>query len=42
MPKTTDKAIKVKTNIEFGIVSSAQKLAWRKFWQKLIVEVKSQ
>lgn len=38
--KTAIKPI-VKLKIESGQVSPAQKTAWRKFWQKLITEVKA-
>ena len=33
--------IKVKVDIRPGPVSPAQKQAWRRFWQKLIAEVKA-
>lgn len=40
--KTATKTeIKITTNIRPGPVSLAQKTAWRKFWQKLIAEVKA-
>lgn len=32
---------KVTMNIRPGEISLAQKQAWRKFWQKLITEVKA-
>jgi len=38
--KTAIKPI-VKLNIRPGQVTPAQKTAWRKFWQKLIAEVKA-
>ena len=43
MPKTTDKEmeIKLKVNICPGPVSPVQKTAWRRFWEKLIAEVKA-
>ena len=38
---TTKTEIKVTTDIVPGPASLAQKTAWRKFWQKLIAEVKA-
>ena len=32
---------KVTVNVHPGTMSPAQKQAWRKFWQKLITEVKA-
>lgn len=42
MPKTADKTIKVTMNILPGPVSPAQKQAFKRFWQKLIAEAKSE
>ena len=43
MPKSDTKTgIKVKANIKTGPASPAQKASWRKFWQKLIAEVKAE
>ena len=33
--------LRIKVNIRPGPVSPVQKTAWRKFWQKLISEVKA-
>ena len=42
MPKATENtAIKVEVNIRPEPATPAQKTAWRKFWQKLITEVKA-
>lgn len=45
VPKTTEKReIKVRVNIKpvkLADVTPAQRAAWRKFWQKLISEVKA-
>ena len=35
---TTQGEVKVKTNIQPGPASPAQKAAWRRFWAKLITE----
>jgi hypothetical protein len=41
MPKLADRApIKVTVDIRRGPASPAQKFAWKRFWQKLISEVK--
>jgi len=42
MPKTASKPVQVTVRIERGPLSLAQKAGWRKFWQKLIAEVKSE
>ena len=39
---TKDTGLKLRVDIRPGPVSPAQKTAWRKFWQKLIAEVKSE
>jgi len=41
MKTTKNTQVRVKVNIRPGPVTLAQKTAWRKFWQKLIAEVKA-
>ena len=41
MPKSDSTQPRVIVNIRPGEMSPAQKQAWRKFWQKLITEVKA-
>ena len=41
MPKLADKNFKVKVSIQPGPASPAQKAAWRRFWAKLLAEVKA-
>ena len=42
MPEMAEKQIKVTVNIAAGPVTPAQRQAWKKFWQKLIAEAKSE
>lgn len=43
IPKSATRIeIRVKIDIRPGPASPAQKVAWRRFWQKLIAEVKSE
>jgi hypothetical protein len=38
--KATRTLIKVRVDVRRGAASPAQKAVWRKFWQKLVAEVK--
>jgi hypothetical protein len=40
VPKTANKLIKITVDIQPGPALPAQKTAWKRFWQKLIDEVK--
>lgn len=41
MSKIASKPLQVSVRIQQGPVSSAQKQAWNRFWQKLIAEAKT-
>jgi hypothetical protein len=42
MPSKTPKGVNVVVNIHPGTGLQAQKQAWNRFWQKMIVEVKKE
>ena len=42
MPSKAPKAVSVVVNIHPGTTSLAQKQAWGRFWQKIIIEAKKE